>query len=83
VTLIPIDLAMIAIGLWGIYSFGKEDPRLRLFYEDRMLGLHQLGSISPSFSIVSFTLVVIALARCPLHDLCSHCRRAYKDGTSM
>jgi len=86
----PIDLAMIAIGLRlylralsGIYSFGKEDLRLRLFYEDRMRGLHQLGSISLSFSVVSFTLGVIALARCPLHDLCSHCKRAYKHGTSM
>ena len=67
--LLPVDFVFIGVGLWiylralwGVYRFGKEELNLRPFYEDRMLGLRPLGSISLSFTVVFLTLVVTALA---------------------
>lgn len=40
--------------LWGIYKFGREPLKLKPYYEDRMMGLRPLGSLSLTLALYFF-----------------------------
>ena len=56
--------------LWGLHRLGKEPLRLRPYYEDPMLGLRPLGTMSVSATLVYFgavALVIVPVLFTPQH----------------
>ncbi len=47
--------------VWGLHTLGKTPMRLKAFYEDRMLGVGQMGSLSLSLMYVYFIGIGLAL----------------------
>jgi len=45
-----------ASSLWGIHRFGKEPLRLKPFYQDPLLGLGELGTLSLYLAIAYYTV---------------------------